>query len=238
MTRANAAAAQQAQQLSQENRGAVASGVQSMERLSEAMARIKASSDATAKIVKTIDEIAFQTNLLALNAAVEAARAGDAGKGFAVVAEEVRNLAMRSADAARNAADLIEQAGQNAAGGVVLNDEVMKNLQEIAGRVDQVSTMVEEIAQASAQQTTAVDQISAAVDQLNQATQQSAANAEESAAAAQELSSQSNEMQAMVAAFSLTETSRRPSGPARELVAVTVRRNGHAVPAGSPFDGF
>src|SRR5437762_14110973 len=102
-----------------------------MERLSDSIEKIKASADSTAKIVKTIDEIAFQTNLLALNAAVEAARAGEAGKGFAVVAEEVRNLAMRSAEAAKNTAALIEQAVKNSQNGVVIVGDVGKVLGEI-----------------------------------------------------------------------------------------------------------
>ncbi|MSQ27622.1 MAG: methyl-accepting chemotaxis protein [Dehalococcoidia bacterium] len=247
MTRSNSASAQQAQTLSQENRGSVSTGVKNMERLSEAMAKIKASSDSTAKIVKTIDEIAFQPNLLALNAAVEAARAGDAGKGFAVVAEEVRNLAMRSAEAARNTADLIEQASQNAQGGVVLNDEVMKNLQEIAQRVHQVSGTIGDIAQSSQQQTSAVDQISAAVNQLNQATQQSAANAEESAAAAEELSGQSGEMMEMVDSFTLSEGGASGRKGARKAPAVREHalagssngngKNGRSKTA-DPFEGF
>src|SRR5207244_3670763 len=133
-------------------------GVRSMQHLSEAITKIKGSADSTAKIVKTIDEIAFQTNLLALNAAVEAARAGDAGKGFAVVAEEVRNLAMRSAEAAKHTANLIEESVKNADGGVALNQEVLSNLQEINGQIEKVSEVVAEIAAASDQQSQGVEQ--------------------------------------------------------------------------------
>ena len=103
--------------------------------MSEAMDRIKSSSDETAKIIKTIDEIAFQTNLLALNAAVEAARAGEAGKGFAVVAEEVRNLAQRSAEAAKQTANMIEESQRNAEGGVKTASEVGDILGEIVHRL-------------------------------------------------------------------------------------------------------
>src|SRR5206468_9584458 len=111
-------------------------GMRSMKRLSQEMDRIRASAHATSRIMKTIDEIAFQTDLLALNAAVEAARAGDAGKGFAVVAEEVRNLAMRSAEAAKTTANLIEESVRNAEGGVELNAEVLRNLTAINDQVN------------------------------------------------------------------------------------------------------
>src|SRR5207253_9620520 len=114
-TRQNTSSARQAQSLSEGARVSADKGMGSMKRLSQAMDKIKASGDATARIVKTIDEIAFQTNLLALNAAVEAARAGDSGRGFAVVADEVRNLAMRSAEAAKNTAVLIDEAIRNVA---------------------------------------------------------------------------------------------------------------------------
>jgi methyl-accepting chemotaxis protein len=188
-----------------------------MQKLSAAMDAIKKSADATAKIVKTIDEIAFQTNLLALNAAVEAARAGDAGKGFAVVAEEVRNLAMRSAEAAKNTANLIEESVRNADGGVQINEDVSRNLQEIRDQIKKVSDVMAEIAAASEQQSQGVDQITTAVEQMNTVTQQTAANAEESASAAQELSAQAEEMLGMVSHFKLTnsgETARRPPTPA------------------------
>jgi methyl-accepting chemotaxis protein len=211
MTRQNTGNAQEARSLTEGTRGSVKQGVDSMGRLSSAVERIKASSDATAKIVKTIDEIAFQTNLLALNAAVEAARAGDAGKGFAVVAEEVRSLAMRSAEAAKNTAELIEESVRNAEGGVALNAEVLKSLEEIQTRVDKVGEVMAEIAAASEQQSEGVSQINVAVEQMNGVTQRVAASSEESASTADELSSQAAMLQALVAAFELTADADEPA---------------------------
>ena len=182
-------------------------GTESMQRLSTAIDEIKRASDETAKIVKTIDEIAFQTNLLALNAAVEAARAGDAGKGFAVVADAVRNLAMRSAEAAKNTARLIEEAVHKAEGGVTLNQEVLRNLEEIVSQVHKVSQVMGEIAAASEQQQQGVVQLNTAVEQLNQVTQQTAVNSEEATSTAQELSSQAAEMRHLVQAFRLSHVS-------------------------------
>jgi methyl-accepting chemotaxis protein len=177
-----------------------------MERMSSTINKIKASSDETAKIVKTIDEIAFQTNLLALNAAVEAARAGDAGKGFAVVAEEVRNLAQRSATAAKNTADLIDESVKNAQGGVEISMEVARILNEIVDGSSKVSDVIAEIAAASDEQSKGIEQVNTAVAQMNTVTQQNAANSEESAAAAEELRGQAEELASMVATFSLTNT--------------------------------
>jgi methyl-accepting chemotaxis protein len=204
MTKQNTLNAKEAKGVAEQARGSADKGVESMNRMSSAINQIKSSSAATAKIVKTIDEIAFQTNLLALNAAVEAARAGDAGRGFAVVAEEVRNLAMRSAEAAKNTANLIEEAVKNSENGVVINAEVLKNFQEITEKTNKVSQVVAEIAAASDQQDQGISQLNKAVEQLNQLTQQNAANAEESASAAEEMSSQSEEMRSMIAGFKLT----------------------------------
>jgi methyl-accepting chemotaxis protein len=221
MTNQNAANAKEAKSMSDAARVSADKGTESMKSLSEAMTRIKSSSDETAKIVKTIDEIAFQTNLLALNAAVEAARAGDAGKGFAVVAEEVRNLAMRSAEAAKNTANMIEESVKNADSGVSINAHVLKNLSQITDQVRTVSEVMGEIAVASDQQSTGIEQITVAVDQLNQVTQQNAANSEESASTSEEMSGQVEELRTMVGSFKLTnETSARPGTP---VAAETLR---------------
>jgi methyl-accepting chemotaxis protein len=204
MTRQNAANAKEARGIAEATKTSAENGVNSMGRLSAAMDLIKKSSDDTAKIIKTIDEIAFQTNLLALNAAVEAARAGEAGKGFAVVAEEVRNLAMRSAEAAKNTADMIEGSVKNAENGVTINQEVMKNLEEINGHAKRVSEVMAEIAAASDQQSQGVGQVNTAMEQMNQLTQQNAANSEESASASEELSAQAQEMKSMVSGFKIS----------------------------------
>lgn len=204
MTRRNAESAQEVTSLTQAARQSAEHGGESMSRLSTAIDRIKASSDATAKIVKTIDEIAFQTNLLALNAAVEAARAGDAGKGFAVVADEVRNLAMRSAEAAKSTSALIDEAVQNANGGVAINREVLTQLADITARVTQVGDVMREIAAASDQQRRGTEEISAAVKQMNAVTQEVASRSEESASAAEELGGQAEGLREMVQKFELS----------------------------------
>jgi methyl-accepting chemotaxis protein len=212
MTRQNAGNTKEALGLAEATRAAATKGLESMGRLSGAIERIKTSSDSTAKIVKTIDEIAFQTNLLALNAAVEAARAGDAGKGFAVVAEEVRNLAMRSAEAAKRTADLIEESIRNAESGVALNGEVLSALREIAGQANKVGEVMAEITVRSEQQNQGIEQITEAMDQVNQVTQQNAANSEESASAAEELSSQAEGLRVLVSRFRLGEGDVRVEG--------------------------
>ncbi len=205
MTRQNAVSARQAKGLSEAAFTSASRGVDSMNRLSESIEKIKSSSSSTAKIVKTIDEIAFQTNLLALNAAVEAARAGDAGKGFAVVADEVRSLAMRSAEAAKSTAALIEESVKNAEGGYQINQEVIKNLDEINKGVTKVGEVITEIAAASEQQSQGVDQISSAIEQLNHATQQVATNAQQSSSATVELTGQARELQNMILRFKLSD---------------------------------
>jgi methyl-accepting chemotaxis protein len=204
MAMQGAAHAREARSLTEAANKTAGKGVTSMQRLSQSIDRIKSSSDATAKIVKTIDEIAFQTNLLALNAAVEAARAGEAGKGFAVVAEEVRSLAMRSAEAAKNTEELIEGSVKNAEEGVLLNQDVLKNLEEINFQVRRALEVMAEMATAAEHESAGIRQISSSVEQMNQMTQQVAANAEESASAAEELSGQANEMRGMVGRFELS----------------------------------
>ncbi|MCC6699294.1 MAG: MCP four helix bundle domain-containing protein [Candidatus Hydrogenedentes bacterium] len=198
MTKQNADNAAQAKNLAAAANASADKGAQSMAKMSQAIDDIKKSSDETAKIIKTIDEIAFQTNLLALNAAVEAARAGDAGKGFAVVAEEVRNLAQRSAEAARNTSSMIEGSVKNAENGVQISREVAEALNEIAETARKVNSLVAEIAVASNEQSQGIEQVNTAVAQMDVVTQRNAASSEESASAAEELSAQAEEMRRMV----------------------------------------
>ncbi len=197
-TRQNSTSAGEARRLADSARQGADKGADAMQRMSAAIDDIKKSSDETAKIISTIDEIAFQTNLLALNAAVEAARAGEAGKGFAVVAEEVRNLAQRSAEAARTTAEKIEGSVKNADNGVAISKEVASVLTEIVAGNRKVSELIAEISAASDEQSQGIDQISSAVSQLDQVTQSSAANAEESASSAEELSAQAEELHRIV----------------------------------------
>jgi methyl-accepting chemotaxis protein len=196
----------EAKSLADDARSVTMRGVESMKRLSHAICSIKQSSDETARIMKIIDEIAFQTNLLALNAAIEAARAGEAGKGFAVVAQEVRNLALRSAESSKDTALLIQKSLTNAHNGVKLNEEVLKNLEEINCRVIRVSEMMAEITSLSERQREGIGQITTAVEQMNMLSQQNAAVSAESAGASGSLEEQAEEMKRLVSAFKLSAT--------------------------------
>ncbi len=198
MTKENAGSAQEANELTSSLQKVATTGQEAMGRMTDAIERIKDSSDQTARIIKTIDEIAFQTNLLALNAAVEAARAGDAGKGFAVVAEEVRNLAQRSADAAKDTAELIDQSQVNSNSGVEVTKEVTEILSEVVTGVGRVSELMDAVSTSNEEQSRSVSDINRAVGQLDQVTQSNAANAEESASASEELSGQARELNGMV----------------------------------------
>lgn len=187
MTKQNSVNAREASSLASAVDAASEQGTIAMQSMSSAISAIKESSDETSQIIKTIEEIAFQTNLLALNAAVEAARAGDAGKGFAVVAEEVRNLAQRSAIAAKETSDKIQRSLHLADDGVKVSVEAQRSLSEIRKLAQQSAKLVREISIASDEQSTGVVQINLAVSELDKATQQNAATAEESAATSEEL---------------------------------------------------
>ena len=198
MTRQNADNAGKADSMMGESKKVVGEGAKAVDQVSKAIAEIKQSAGQTAKIIKTIDEIAFQTNLLALNAAVEAARAGEAGKGFAVVAEEVRNLARRAAEAARTTSELIETSQKQADSSVAVVDNLTKTFVGIEESSGKVAILVSEIAAASKEQAQGIEQVNTGVAEMDKVVQQNAANAEESASASEELSSQAQELNAMV----------------------------------------
>ena len=233
MTKLNTDNTRKANDLAKQARVAADKGANDMQAMSTAMEAIKASSDDIAKIIKTIDEIAFQTNILALNAAVEAARAGEAGMGFAVVADEVRNLAQRSADAAKETAAKIEGAIGKSALGVEITGKVATALNEIVAKTRQVDDLVTEVANASHEQMQGITQINTAVGQMDRVTQSTAANAEQSAAAAAELNSQAGAMKVSVAELLILvgENAQRGPGttPAAEGAApFKAGNNGHA----------
>jgi methyl-accepting chemotaxis protein len=221
MTRNNAESAQQANVLAAVTRGASESGTVAMAQMTSAMKEIRGSAEGTAAIISDINEIAFQTNLLALNAAVEAARAGEAGRGFAVVAEEVRNLALRSKEAAKKTEVLIKTSVQLAQRGEGICKQVNENLDEIVASVGKVTTVVGQIAKASDEQARGIVQVGQAVTQMDKVTQENAASSEESASAAEELSGQAQELAGLVQQFRLHGGS---AGPAPRAAARPMAR--------------
>jgi methyl-accepting chemotaxis protein len=251
LNRRNADAATKANEFARQTRATADKGAADMQAMTAAMESIQRSSDDIAKIIRTIDEIAFQTNILALNAAVEAARAGEAGMGFAVVADEVRNLAQRSAQAAKETAAKIEAAIVNTSRGAELSGKVAATLQEIVTCARDLDNVAAQVAGASQEQTQSASQIAAAVAQVDQVTQNNAASAEESAAAAQELSSQAMIMKQVVndllklvggklaGAHSATELGPRSHHGGliapQKFVRATARRE---IPAGAGFEDF
>jgi methyl-accepting chemotaxis protein len=206
-TNMNAENAVQANQLSAHARISAEKGEGEMSNMVRAMNEINEAAANISKIIKAIDEIAFQTNLLALNAAVEAARAGRHGKGFTVVAEEVRNLAQRSAAAAKETAEMIEGSIKKTEVGTKIAEETYKALEEIVRGATRVTDLIGEIAAASKEQAQGIGQINQGLSQVDQVTQQVTANAEESAAACEELSSQSLQVKQMLSRFKLQKQS-------------------------------
>jgi methyl-accepting chemotaxis protein len=204
--RHSAESAGQASALAITAREAAGRGNAQMQQMVGAMGEINAAGQNISRIIKTIDEIAFQTTLLALNAAVEAARAGQHGKGFAVVAEEVRNLAARSARAARETAELIEGSIKKAENGGQIADRTASALAEIVTGVTRTADLVAEIAAATNGQAQGMAQVNQGLGQIDQVTQQNTANAEQCAAAAEELSSQAGQLRQLLGRFKLNRT--------------------------------
>jgi len=194
MTRQNAHNSRQANDLMKEARQMVHQANESMMQLTASMAQISNAGEETSKIVKTIDEIAFQTNLLALNAAVEAARAGEAGAGFAVVAEEVRNLALRAAEAARNTSGLIECTIQNVKEGSEKVERTNADFSNVEIITDKVAGLISEISAASGEQAQGIEQINKSVSHMDRIVQTNSTNSEETAAASEELRAQARVM--------------------------------------------
>jgi methyl-accepting chemotaxis protein len=232
MTKRSTETAQKVKEASDQTWKAGTAGMEQMQALDTAMGDIKAASDEVAKILKTIDEIAFQTNILALNAAVEAARAGETGAGFAVVAEEVRNLAQRSAIAAKETASKIENSVQRSSRGVQISREVAQRLQAIVDRARQVDEHMAGIAKDSHEQSMGLEQISATVTSMDKVTQGNASTAEESASAAVDLNQQADALVHAVNRLSLLIDGKHRQAPApRNAALPRTRPQVHAVSA-------
>ena len=227
MAKRNADHAQRAKDIARSTRTTAETGTAEVAAMNEAMAAIKTSSDGIAKIIKTIDEIAFQTNILALNAAVEAARAGEAGMGFAVVAEEVRALAQRSATAARETADKIDDSVTKSHHGAAVCAKVAAHLHEIATKTREVDELIAEIATASTEQTQGIAQVNTAIGEMDRVVQAGAARAQEGAGVAEELTNRSSQLQQTVdelatAVGGQSPATRRPAPAVRPAQAAPV----------------
>ena len=202
-TRMNAKNALEANELADNTRGMAERGNEKMGDMLKAMEEIDQSSSDIYRIIKVIDDIAFQTNILALNAAVEAARAGQHGRGFAVVAEEVRNLAAKSASAAKETSELIESSSKSVAGGAKLARETAEALKTIGGEINRVVTLVHGISVASGEQSTGIEQINLGLQQISQVVQANSATSQQTAAASKELTAQADTLHQQVAGFKL-----------------------------------
>jgi Methyl-accepting chemotaxis protein (MCP) signalling domain len=214
--------ARQAKQLAEETRTAAQQGTKQMAEMIAAMDAIKASSDGVAKVVRTIDEIAFQTNILALNAAVEAARVGEVGRGFSIVADEVRALALRSAEAAKETANMVNDSIQKSAAGAAISKRVAGSLLKIDEQAQAVDALIAQIAVAATEQGQGIGQINHAVTDLDRVTQANAANAEDGAAAARQLSAQADTLLDNVSTLSQMVGSTEEIRPAAAAPAESV----------------
>ena len=204
-TKTNTATAEKTSKLSEAIIESAEKGSRQMDEMIMAVNDINEASKGISKIIKTIDDIAFQTNILALNAAVEAARAGQHGKGFAVVAEEVRNLASKSAEAAKDTGGMIQNSMDKAELGSRIAGETAASLNEIVNGINESSLLVTDIAKSSGEQTLAITQVNVGIDQVAQVVQQNSATAQQSAAASEEMSSQSDMLQQLIAQFKLKD---------------------------------
>jgi len=205
-TKTNETTADKTAKLSSAIKESAEKGSHQMDEMISAVSAINEASKNISKIIKTIDDIAFQTNILALNAAVEAARAGQHGKGFAVVAEEVRNLASKSAEAAKDTGAMIQNSMEKAQFGSRIAGETAASLTEIVTGINESNQLIAEIASATEQQSLGIEQINIGIDQVAQVVQQNSATAEESAAASEEMSGQSDMLQQLIEQFSLRES--------------------------------
>jgi len=230
-TKENAETADRTSKLSKEIKESAETGSCRMEEMISAVREINEASHSISKIIKTIDDIAFQTNILALNAAVEAARAGQHGKGFAVVAEEVRNLAAKSAEAAKETGVMIQNTMEKAEFGSCIAGETASSLSEIVTGINESSKLIDEIAKSSEEQTLGISQINIGIDEVAQVIQQNSATAEQSAAASQEMSSQADALEELLALFKVENSKQKTNLCMIQQIPINPRYLGGGMPA-------